>query len=338
MLARHHRLRWVSALAAASVLLAGCAPPLPRPTPPAQPAVPPPALTVDQSGRVLGAIGTSLASADKALSATGLAARLSGPALTSRTAEYAVAAATSGAKGLTALQLDAQTLVVPSTQDWPRTQFVITKQPDDLTSPRLLVLQQASPRARYTLWGWARLLPGVRMPPTAAPTVGSAPLPADAPGLVATPADVVTRYADVLRNGDGSSFAAGFAAPDSYRAGITSARAPLTQVAGQAAGTFTETYAPVPNQTFALSTADGGALVVAAMTTSSALTFSGASLPLSPELAAASGGALAAGAELRASLNVIYADVLAFYVPPAGAKVPVTVLGAEHIRTSVTGS
>ena len=330
--------RAAAVVAVASLALVGCAPALPVPVPAPVLAVPPPALTLTQSQRVLAAIGAKLTAADAATSAAGLESRLSGPALASRTAEYSVATTTAGAKVPTALQLDAQTVVIPTTQTWPRVEFVVTEQPDDLTSPRLLVLEQVSPRAEYTLWGWARLLPGIKMPATATPTTGSSPLPVDATGLVATPTDVVARYADVLLNGDGSAFAAQFAAPDSYRQSIAAGRAPLSALAASASGTFTETYAPVPDQTFALSTADGGALVVAAMTTSSALTFSGASLPLPPELAAVSGGALAVGAQLRSSLNVAYSDVIAFYVPPAAASTPIQVLGAEHIRTSVTGS
>ena len=334
------RLRSVGAAVAAGacLALAGCAPALPEPHPAAVAAVPPPALTIAQTDRLLGAIGARLTAADTALSAAGLDTRLSGPALASRTAEYAVTSATAGAKGLTALQLNAQALVVPSTQEWPRTEFVVTEQPDDLTSPRLLVLQQASPRSEYTMWGWARLLPGVKMPATATPTIGSSPLPADAAGLIASPSDVVAHYADVLLNGDASAYASTFAAPDTYRASITGGRAPLAQVAAQANGTFTETYTPTPDQTYALSTADGGALVVTAMSTASALTITGASLRVPAELAAVSGGALAPDVELRNALNVTYADVVAFYVPPAGSKTLIQVLGAEHIRTSVTGS
>lgn len=330
--------RAAAAVIAAVLVLTACSPGLPEPTPGAVPAVPPPVLTLDQADHVLGEIGTSLAAADAALSATDLQARVSGPALASRTAEYSVTTTTAGAKGLTSLQLDTQTLVLPSTEAWPRTQFVVTQQPDDLSSPRLLVLQQATPRSQYTLWGWVRLLPGVKMPATAEPTIGSAPVAADATGLVAAPNDVVAHYADVLLNGDASAFVAEFEAPDTYREGIASGREPFVQIASQTNGTFTEAYAPVPDQTFALATADGGALMVSAMSTSSSLSFSGASLPLPAELAAVSGGAFAPGAELRSSLAVTYADVIAFYVPPAGATTPIRVLGAEHIRTSVTGS
>ncbi|RYV50673.1 hypothetical protein EUA98_12555 [Pengzhenrongella frigida] len=323
---------------AGALVLTGCSSPLPEPAPGAVPAVPPPVLTLDQADHVLEQIGTDLAAADAALSAADLATRVSGPALASRTAEYAVSTTTAGAKGLTALEMNAQTLVLPSTEVWPRTQLVVTEQPDDLSSPRLLVLQQTDPRSQYTLWGWVRLLPGVKMPATAAPTIGSAPLAADADGLLAAPNDVVAHYADVLLNGDASPFVAEFAAPDPYRQGITSGREPFAQIASQTKGTFTETYTPDADQTFALATADGGAIVVAAMSTASSLSFSGASLPLPAEFAALSGGALAPGAALRSNLEVTYSDVIAFYVPPAGATTPVQVLGAEHIRTSVTGS
>ncbi|MGV8968531.1 MAG: hypothetical protein ACOH2F_19885 [Cellulomonas sp.] len=332
------RARAAATVLAAVLVLTSCASGLPQPVPGAVPAVTPAALTVDQADRVRGEIGASLATADAALSAADLTARVSGPALASRTAEYAVSTTTAGAKGLTSLKMDAQTVVLPSTESWPRTQFVVTGQPDDLSSPRLMVFQQADARSQYTLWGWVRLLPGIKMPATAAPTIGSQPLAADAPGLVATPNDVVAHYADVLLNGDASAFITQFAEPDTYRQGIASGREPYAAIASQTSGTFSETYTPVPEQTYVLATADGGALAVSAMTTASTLNFSGASLPLPPELAAVSGGALAPGDALRSNLSVTYSDVVAFYIPPTGATAPVQVLGAEHIRTSVTGS
>lgn len=332
------RLRAAAVAVAAALVLAACAPDLPQPAPAAVPAVPPPVMTVDQSHRVLKSIGTNLATADAAVASTGVTTRLSGPALASRAAEYAMATATAGVKKPTPLDMKAQTLVVPTTEVWPRTAFVVTEQPEDLSSPQLLVLQQVSPRSQYMLWGWARLLPGIKMPATAAPTVGSAPLPADATGLLATPKEVVARYADVLTNGDLSTYAASFASPDTYRATLVTQKEPLILVAASVGGTFAESYAPVADQTFALATADGGALVVAAMNTWSAVKFSGASIALPGDLASLSGGALATNASLRNNLTVTYSDVLAFYVPPVGASTQIQVLGAEHIRTSVTGS
>jgi len=187
--------------------------------------------------------------------------------------------------------------------------------------------------------GWARLLPGTKMPATAVPSVGSAPVAADAQGLVATPTEVVAHYTDVLTNGDKSQFAATFAAPDTFRQRIESARAAqVSNAAIVSGGTFSETYTPLPGQTFALATADGGALVVASMATASSLTSKGATITVTADMAAVSNGTLATGAQLHNGQQATYSDVVAFYVPPAGAKGPVQVLGAEHIRTSVTGS
>ena len=74
------------------------------------------------------------------------------------------------------------------------------------------------------------------------------------------------------------------------------------------------------------------------MTTASNLTISGASLKMPAEHAAVSGGTVPADAVLRNGLAVDYTDVVAFYVPPAGAGTPVQVLGAEHTYTSASGS
>lgn len=322
----------------AGLVLTGCSAELPQPVAPPAPAVPPPATTLDQSQHVLQEVGEVLATADAALAAAELAPRVSGPALAARTAEYAVATATANSQPVTPLPVEPQTIVVPSTTDWPRTQVVVTEQPDDLTSPRLLVLRQESPRAPYTLWAWARLLPGAQTPPTANPETGSPPLAADATGLVATPADVVTQYADVLTNGDASAFAASFATPDPYRERLATERARFQRLATDASGSFTETFAAVPDQVVAHETADGGALVVAGMTASSNLTISGASLTVPAEFAAVSGGTLPPNGILRNGLAVGYTDVVAFYVPPAEAAAPIQVLGAEHTFTSASGS
>lgn len=223
--ARARSVRAAGLALAASLALTACAPELPEPAPRGEPAVPPAAVTLEQSERILGKVGEVLSAGDATLSAAELAPRVTGPALTSRTAEYAVAAATASPDSVTALPLQPQTLVVAGTTGWPRTQMVVTEQPEDLTSPRLLVLRQESPRSGYALWGWVRLLPGVQMPATASPEAGSEPVPADATTLVATPADVVTQYADVLGNGDASAFAASFAKPDAFRDQIAASRA-----------------------------------------------------------------------------------------------------------------
>jgi hypothetical protein len=321
-----------TALAAVALLgLGACADPVPEPRPDAAPAVPPPALTVAQSTNVLSQVGEVLAAGDAALDPAGLPERLTGPALAIRTAEYVRATATAGQRPPVSLPMSAQTTIVPDTDVWPRTQMVVTVQPDDLQAPLLLVLQQNGPREQYQLWGWARLGPSVQMPATADPTVGSEPVAADDTSLVLSPAEAVAQYADVLTNGDASAYAASFPA-DFFRTALTQAR-DQTTASLQAVATVAETVAPVDGQVTALRTADGGAIVVGQLSTVTTVTLSQGSITLNDPFDAA----LAGKPSVTSNLVRTWTDVVAMYVPPAGATTPVQVLAAEHARTAVSG-
>jgi hypothetical protein len=322
----------VLATVALAAILGACAGPLPRPLPAAVPAVAPPALSVAQSQGVLSRIGEALAVGDAALDPAGLAGRLTGPALAIRTAEYVRAKATAGAEPPTVLPMDDQTLIVPDTTGWPRTQFVVTQQPADLQAPRLLVLTQATARDPYRLWGWARLGPGVRMPATADTATGSVPLAPDAGGLLVTPTQALAQYADVLANGSGSAFAATFPA-DFFRTSIESKRTGYADSVKTVA-TVTETYTPTPDSVYALATADGGAIVVGSLTTATTTTVAQGSVALNDPFEAALAGRTSV---TKSSLRT-WTDVVAFYVPPASSPTKqVQVLAAEHALTSVTG-
>jgi len=259
MRATLRRAAQVTVTTALALSLGACAASLPQPEPAAPPAVALPVLSVAQSEGVLSRIGEVLATADAALDPAGLPERLTGPALAIRTAEYVRAKATAGAKPPTALPTQAQTLVVPDTTTWPRTELVVTQQPADLQAPRLLVLTQATARDPYRLWGWARLGAGVQMPATADTAHGSAPIAADATGLLLSPSETLAQYADVLANGDVSTFAGAFPA-DFFRTYIETKRAAYSESL-KAVATVTETYTPVDDGVIALATADGkGAL------------------------------------------------------------------------------
>lgn len=315
-------------------VLAACGTPLPQPAPEPVPPVAPPAMSVAQSNDVLTDLGAVLTQADSTLDASALPARVEGPALAIRSAEYVRAVATGGAKPPTVLPTTAQVEIVPQTTTWPRTQLVVTTQPDDLQAPRILALQQSAPREPYRLWGWARMGQGVQMPPTAAPATGSAVLAPDATGLVVTPTEAMAQYADVLTNGAASAYAATFA-PDAFRAGIEAARA-ATAAGVEAAGTVAETYTPDAAPLVSLATVDGGALVVGQLTTVSTvtLTVAGGTIPIQdPFYAALTGTQSAGGSFVRT-----FSDVLVMYVPPAGSGAPVQVLAAEHAVTSASAS
>jgi len=317
------------------LLLASCAAALPLAHPDPAPAVPPPALDANQVSAVLTGLGAVLKVADATNDPAPLAARLSGPALASRTAEYLVSAKLADPSVRTELPVGSQTVITPDTNTWPRAVVVVTKQPQNLQSPRVLTLVQDDPRSPYRLWGWARLLPDTKMPPTAAQTAGSTPLPPDAPGLVLTPEEVVAQYADVLAKGDVSSFAPSFA-PDVFHKQIETTLAAtktgLTQGLGTAAS-VTETYQPGPGELYSFSTLDGGALVIAGMTTTTSLTLSGGKIEFQNDVAA-----LLGTTTVSSSAVFVWSDVLVFSVPPKGSSELIQVLAAEHVRTAITGS
>ncbi|HEY0186368.1 MAG TPA: hypothetical protein VGC67_02670 [Cellulomonas sp.] len=329
---RRARRSLLSAIALGTVaLLAACATPVPEAEPDAALAVPPAALTAAQSTRILDEVGEVLSTADANLDASGLSARLTGPALAIRSAEYIRAQATSGERAPVSIPTTAQTTIVPDTDTWPRTQMIVTEQPDDLQAPLLLVLVQESAREPYKLWGWARLGQSVEMPATAEVADGSEPVAADDSSLLLTPTDALAQYADVLTNGDASAYAATFPA-DFYRTALTDARA-QTVSSLAAVASVTETVAPVADQVYALRTVDGGAIVVGQLTTVTTATLSQGSITLSDPFDAA----LAGKTSVTSNLVRTWTDVVAIYVPPSGGTGQVEVLAAEHARTSVTG-
>lgn len=309
--------------------LAACSTPLPVPQPDAEPATVPAALFEDQAERVLREVGEVLAAADESLDATLLEERVTGPARAIRAVEYALRSA-GDEDAVTVIPDGAQTLVLPTTDTWPRTFMVVTESPDDLQAPLLLVLTQDNPRAQYRLWSWARLFPGVTMPPTTQPAIGSAPVAPDAADLAVPPAQVVDRYVDVLTKRDESEFAAAFT-PDPLRTAIAQTRDAFVGVVGTN-GSLAETYTPDGAGVWAIATADGGAIVVGTIRTVTTITLTDSTMKIGDQTAA-----LLGKDTITSNLEIQWLSVVAFHVPPQGSTEPIEVLGAEHSRVSAAG-
>jgi hypothetical protein len=324
--------RTVASGLAVLTMLAACSQSLPVPRP-ENLAVPPPAVTAAQSQSIVTSVGDVVAEGDGGLDGAVLETRLTGPALAMRSAEYVRASATEGQKPPTVLPMTQASAVLPQTTTWPRSFLVITDQPDDLSAQRILVLQQDSARDQYKLWGWARLFPGITMPSTAPLDQGSRVLPVDDEDLAMVPQDVLTLYADLLTNGEGSAAAPLFAT-DPYRSSIEANRAAYADQLGANQATFTETYTPQGPPEAVLATIDGGALLVGQITTTSTATAaSGGKLENSDPFAAA-----LAGTAPSTTLSWTYTDIVVFYIPSAAAGGPVVPLAAEHLVTSASAS
>lgn len=324
-------IRRVALPAVLALGLAGCAVAIPDPQPDPVPAAPVSVLSETQVDAVLAAVTETLAAADGALDGEALAARLGDPALAMRRAQYTLAERSDGARALTPLTTQDQVVVVAATDAWPRTVMAVTTPPEGATVPLLIVVTQAEPRAPYTMRSWVRLFPGVETPAFASPEVGSPPVPADAGGLVATPSDTVARYADLLARGSESEHAGTFESDpysESLAESLSSSRSTLEGIADVTFGAD-----PVEDHLVALGTADGGALVVGTVitTTTYTKTLEGATLTLRGEV-----GEWLGDGDVPTSATATHLSTVAFYVPVAADGATITVLGAERVLSDAT--
>lgn len=314
-----------------ALLLAGCAQPLPEPSPDPVPASPPASVTPEQLEDVLDAVAEAVEAADAAQSLDPAAARITGPAATLRTAEYALAAANPEA-AVTPLPEGTQTIVTTATDVWPRTIVVVTEPPADLRAPLLLTLVQDGPREQYRLWSWVRLFPGTQMPPTAQPEVGNTPVPPDSTDVLVPPVELMQRYVDVMVNGDASEHV-GLFGPDPLRENLGGLREAYAQSAANG-GSVTESVEALEEGPVAVGTADGGAIVTGGFRLTISITLDDSTLTVDPATAAFLGG----NTTLASSLELTFVGTVAFDVPPVGGEEQVTLLGGEFSLTGATGS
>lgn len=170
-----------------------------------------PDLSTAQEKAIRNKILDVLDAADNSKSADGLAERVTGPQLDVRTSELTIAKATGKMQAKAVIPRKITQTVIPVNDGWPRTVFTITTTTDDQQSKRLLVLTQDSARDNYKLWGVARLFQGAKLPKFEVPKLGSEMGTAKDSKLVATPAEAVNEYCDLLNSGDSSKYKKDFA-------------------------------------------------------------------------------------------------------------------------------
>ena len=255
-----------------------------------------------------------------------LPTRLTGPQLEVRTSEITIARATGTLQAKAAIPRDMTQTVIPVNNGWPRTVFTITTTTDDQQSKRLMVMTQASARQNYKLWGVARLFQGAKLPKFEIPKLGSEMGTAKDSRLVATPADAVKQYCDLLNKGDASRYAGAFAT-DFFRQDLTKLAATVQQGMEANNGTQEQVFTVPRNQMAIMRSADGGDLVVARI--DSVWTRHAGdgreSLPASDEEKALFGDGQA-----TSTMKVTYVNVIALHIPAAGSKQQITAVGAER--------
>lgn len=322
----------VAAGVLAGALVAGCGQePLPQPRPAADPG-PVPVVMEVQADAVREQLAAALAAGDQVQDPAPLQSRVTGPALELRQARYTVRRQLPDAPAPPTLTGEPLLRITPAAQAWPRF-FLTASQPDSGAVPQVQVLTQAAAREPYRLAAWVSLLPGVTLPETSAdPPPESLPA-AEASGLVASPADVLARYADVLTRGGESEFAAAFA-DDAFRGQVLGEQDAERQAVSEFFD-YAVNHEPLPEAVWAVRTTDGGAIVLGAMRAQRTFTVTarGARLPLPPDLAT-----LAGTQEATENAAVESLEMVAFAVPPDGSDAPVTVIGGERGAVRATAS
>lgn len=324
---RRARLAMVSATVLSVSLLSGCVPdyqsPIVSPSPLPAPETLTPAVSVAQGQRILREILGVVSQSDETLNRETLETRLSGPALEVRRFEYnLVRRYTDAERDPQPLQdQPIQLFLPPATDTWPRNMLFVTGQ----ENLQLFVLQQLSPRDKYTLFFYANLLPGSDFPEVASELVGANQLKPDNKFLKVSPDVLAVAVGDLLNLGNESSWSLVLDPNNDYIKDVSSVQQGLVETLTNANLTFDHQLSD--QEPVLLSTVDGGALVAIYMVDTYRIIpkSRGDAVAISGDEAILLGsGGSASGIETR------YGAMLLFYVPAAGSDQRITLLGATQ--------
>jgi hypothetical protein len=292
----------------------------------------PPVVLDSQLRRILGAVASTVADADAASDAKRLGSRVDGAARDLRAAAYTVRAKDKQAPAPAPVAAEPVLLdMVPTDTEWPRTIVALT-QGEENPVPQALLLVQESPRDNYRLTSAVQMLPGSTFPSPAAPGA-SGPVPLDEPASLATaPQDAVASIADFLTKPGGSN--AETFEENSFAEAITDFQSGVVADPGNRAATITFTHKAQDDQTQALLTGDGGAMVFGY------LTHTYSSVPKAArdtiDLEGTVYESLTGEDTSEDGIDVNYGEAVMMYVPPAGSSDRIRVIGAAQQLLSAT--
>lgn len=250
-------------------------------------------VTNQQIDRILANVSEVAATADLAKDAEALKTRFTGPALAQRTANYKIRSSVdtvAAPPAITDQRLDYE--LIQSTEGWPRTLFITVgsavepvdptatpaptesatpaegETPEPAASPSLaLVLTQENPQQNYLVQSVIEVRGGIEMPAAAAASEGTARLGKDVKTLRLAPGQVAATFAEILQKGTSVPGAEAFdLADDELVANTGLAWATSSQAAADKEKQLvkhTVEDTPNPAEVLALSTGEGGALVMA---------------------------------------------------------------------------
>ncbi len=291
--------------------------------------LPPVAVTTRQAERIIDRVATTIAEADAAGNGDLASARLAGPALELRQANYAARANNGEIAALPAIPTGSVELVLPQQTDiWPRQVFAVVTNPDDESVPPVaMVLTQATAREQYKATYIVTLEPQAVLPEVPPASLGTAFLPPETPFLPIQPATIIPSYAEILLLGEAGApnFAQFAAEGDSLRAQIGFEKKEERRAAIPSTAAIDFTNAASDAEVVTMSTLDAGGLVFGYLTETETVT------PTQSGAAVNASGAVAALAGIESSergITATYGVQVLFYVPSLeNPDDPVVLLG-----------
>lgn len=285
-----------------------------------------PVVLENQLNRILESVATTVAEADAAADATLLEPRVAGAAATLRGANYSVRSQADDVTAPTPVAAEpVLTSMIPTGNEWPRTVVALT-QGESNPVPQALVLVQEDPRSNYRMTSSIQMLPGTTFPTKGSPE-GLEELPVDEAGsLAVSPQDAVSAIANYLTNPDGDN--AETFEPNSFADAITSFQSDVVADAGNDSAEITFTHEAAPENTRAISTGDGGAMVFGY------LNHTYSSVPEGPGDSIALDGTvyetLTGENSTEEGIDVRYGEAVMMHVPAADSEERITVIGAAQ--------
>lgn len=338
----------VPALLGATLLFAGCSADAwpqfaPTPTPSATAPVvdsdeqQSPAVTESQAKQILARISETVAQADEARDSTLAGTRLTGAALNERTTNYTLRGSIADYAALPAIPSEPTQIILPQAYDgWPRTVMaVVQNNASDATTSTIMMMTQDDPWAEYKLSYVGNLGGSTEMPDLAPAYIGAAQVPPGSSFLVVAPDQLASAYADVLSNGDQSTYSGLFdEQSDLFSESVAADRQKrLDAFNTTASDTGTLEFGSAAGSTapLALATLESGAIVAVTVTETDTVKPANGDVVIkfdtNPTVQALTGVA-----ESKSGVATTFADQLFFYVPAQSSTEKIRLLGySSHI-------
>ncbi|MBQ5779864.1 MAG: hypothetical protein IIV98_01305 [Aeriscardovia sp.] len=257
---------------------------------------------------------------------------LSGPELSIRESQMKVAAATGQANEDMAIPYRASAVFLPSSCSWPRSITVLTEPTGNQYSQRILTFTQASPRSNYKLWSEVVLFPGAQIPFSASGVENVKSGEQLDAGLIATPQEAISWYANVLEEGEKSPHLQSFETGDLYLK-LQELRSDLSSALAASKGSQSESFTPQYSSAKILKL-ENGDLVIAQI---NSVWTRNAGKGGTAKPATSAEKALFSSTPSQ-SLTAQYVNVVAFFIPSSSKGTKIEVLGAEREPVSVKAS